>query len=52
MKKVKAGDIVEIAGTYRCIVCGYKVDLKKGDTVPKCPVCGKNDFELWAAAED
>lgn len=51
MLKVKAGEKAPQNGTYRCITCGYKVELKKGDIIPKCPVCGKTEYELWAVEE-
>lgn len=52
MIKVKAGEAAPQTGTYKCIACGYKVELKKGDTIPVCPVCGKKDYELWAIEQD
>jgi hypothetical protein len=31
MQKVRAGEAAPLTGTYRCVACGYKVELKKDD---------------------
>ena len=50
----RVGALVEIAGDYICVPCGYKKRLEKGDRFPKCVQClGKEEgtfrqgFELW-----
>jgi rubrerythrin len=52
MQKVRAGEAAPLTGSYKCVACGYKVELKKGDKIPVCPICGQRDYELWSVDED
>lgn len=44
--KIKSGQTVEKAGTYKCTKCGNELTFAAGDVVPHCPRCGNNEFEL------
>lgn len=33
------------AGKYRCLKCGFEIELKDGDVLPVCPMCGFEEFE-------
>jgi Zn finger protein HypA/HybF involved in hydrogenase expression len=33
-------------GRYKCLQCGFEINLKKGQLVPPCPRCGKGQYEV------
>jgi len=43
----KTGEIARETDTYRCENCNNHIKLSKGDLIPKCPVCGKETFDIF-----
>lgn len=40
----KPGERARETGTFHCAGCGHKVDVKKGEKLPKCP-CGEGVYD-------
>jgi hypothetical protein len=32
-------------GWYKCVMCGFDLNVKKGQLVPPCPKCSAREFE-------
>ena len=33
-------------GKYRCLKCGFVIELDDNEELPLCPMCGFEEFEL------
>ncbi len=43
----KTGTTVEQSGIYWCTVCKMPIEVKQGDTFPKCQnLCGRGSWEF------
>jgi Zn finger protein HypA/HybF involved in hydrogenase expression len=42
----KTGEIARETDMYRCENCNNHLKLSKGELIPKCPVCGKETFDI------
>ena len=43
-KRVYKSGEVPGAGKFRCIVCGYVLEIKAGEALPACPKCGVEEY--------